>query len=73
MRFAAWYGLICPDPILSKQILRMEFRRFLNAFIRIPCQIIKTGRRILYRILNYTTYTQTFIKTFLHIKNFRFT
>lgn len=69
----AWYGLICPDPIFSGQILRMEFRRFLNAFMRIPCQIIKTGRRILYRILNYTAYTQTFIKTFLHIKNFRFT
>lgn len=69
----AWYGLLCPDPILSKQILRMEFRRFLNAFIRIPCQIIKTGRRIIYRILNYTAYTKTFIKTFLHIKNFRFT
>ena len=24
----------------------MEFKRFVNAFIRVPCQIVRTGRRI---------------------------
>jgi len=69
----AWYGLLCKDPILSRQIIRMEFKRFLNAFIQIPCQIIQTGRQIIYRILNYTAYTQPFIETFSYIKYLRFT
>lgn len=32
-------------------VLRMEYRSFYNAFIAIPAQIIKTGRRIIYRLL----------------------
>lgn len=31
--------------------LKMEFRTFVNTLIRIPCQIVKTGRRIVYRLL----------------------
>ena len=69
----AWYGLLCKDPLLSKQILRMEFKGFLNAFIRIPCQIIKTGRQIIYRILTYTDYIAPFIDTFIYIRNVQFT
>ena len=33
------------------QLLRMEFRTFLNAFIKIPCQILRTGRKMVYRVL----------------------
>jgi hypothetical protein len=32
-------------------VLKMEFKKFLNAFIRLPCQIVRTARRIVYRIL----------------------
>ncbi|MCP4308038.1 MAG: IS1380 family transposase [bacterium] len=35
------------------QLLRMEFRTFLNAFINIPAQIVRTSRRIIYRLLAY--------------------
>lgn len=37
----------------GRKLLRMEFRTFLNAFIRLPCQIVKTGRRIVYRLLGW--------------------
>jgi hypothetical protein len=30
----------------------MEFRTFVNAMIRIPCQVARTGRRIICRLLN---------------------
>jgi len=36
-------------------ILRMEFKRFLNAIVCIPCQVIKGGHRILLRLLGYTS------------------
>ena len=29
----------------------MEFKTFLNAFMLVPCQLVRTGRRILFRIL----------------------
>ena len=37
----------------KRRILRMEFRTFVNHFIKIPCQIVKTGRRIVYRLLSW--------------------
>jgi len=35
------------------KLLRMEFRTFVNTIIRVPCQIVKTGRRIIYRVLSW--------------------
>jgi hypothetical protein len=34
-----------------QRLLTMEFRTFVAAMINIPCQIIKAGRRIVYRVL----------------------
>lgn len=28
----AWYGLLTPNKLLGHQIIRMEFKRFINAF-----------------------------------------
>jgi hypothetical protein len=49
----AWYGMLLPYRTLGKSILRMEFKRFLNSFIRIPCLIIRTSRRIVYRFVGF--------------------
>jgi hypothetical protein len=69
----AWFGLLFKDPILSRDIIHMEFKRFLSTFICIPTQIIRQGRKIIYRFLTYTDYLKPFIETFLHIKALRFT
>jgi len=68
----AWYGLLTPNKGLGYQIIRMEFKRFINTFIRIPCLIIKTGRRIVYRLVGYNTYMKDFFRTFEAIKTMRF-
>ena len=64
----AWYGLLTPNHFLAKQIIRMEFKRFINTFIKIPCLIIKTGRRIVYRLVGYNSTTKDFFRTFAVIK-----
>jgi len=69
----AWYGLLTSNRQIRVQILRMEFKRFLNTFINIPCLILKTGRRIVYRLLGYNGYLKEFFKTFEKIKVLRFT
>jgi len=35
----------------KQAVLRMEFKKFVNALMRVPCQIVRTGRRIVYRLL----------------------
>ena len=69
----AWYGLLTPNKVLGYQIIRMEFKRFINTFIRIPGLIIKTGRRIVYRLVGYNTYMKDFFRTFAAIKGLQFT
>ena len=68
----AWYGLLTPNKVLGHQIVRMEFKRFINTFIKIPCLIIKTGRRILYRLVCYNSYMKDFFRTFAAIKTMQF-
>jgi Transposase DDE domain group 1 len=63
----AWWGLMLPDgrgrhrETRSQQkhdVVRMEFKRFVNAVIRLPCQILRTGRRLIYRLLSYSPWQQ---------------
>ena len=62
----AWMTLMLPSsgPLAAKkqQLLRMEFTTFRRAMIAIPTQIVKTGRRILYRVLAWNPWLQTFFR-----------
>ena len=44
------------------EVLRMEFRTFVSFFIRIPCQVIKTGRRVVYRLLAWNAWQRVFYR-----------
>jgi hypothetical protein len=68
----AWYGLVTQSPGARRDILRMEFKRFLISYIQLPCQIVNTGRRLVYRILTYSKHLETFFATFDYIKQLRF-
>jgi hypothetical protein len=37
----------------KQTVLRMEFRTFVGAFVKIPCQIVRGARQLVYRVLNY--------------------
>jgi hypothetical protein len=55
----AWTGLLLPvsprrheaHDAQRKAIVRMDFRSFVQRFIMIPAQIIRSGRRTIYRLL----------------------
>jgi hypothetical protein len=55
----AWFALLLPvSPRWRDQheaeretVLRMEFRTFLNRFILVPAQVVRTGRRLVLRLL----------------------
>jgi hypothetical protein len=46
----------------KRQLVKMDFKTFLAALIRIPCQIVKTGRRIVYRLLAWNPWQQVFLR-----------
>ena len=56
-----------PERERGLELVRMEFRRFLHAILLLPAQIIRGGRRILYRLLGYNGWLQDFLATFERI------
>lgn len=58
-----WYGLLMPNRERGNQVVQMEFRRFLNAIVLIPCQVVRTARRVIYRLLGYNGWLSDFFAT----------
>ena len=66
----AWFALLLPETgrwsekyaAEKATVLRMEFKAFLNNFIRMPCQLVLTGRRIIYRLLAWNPWLHVFFR-----------
>jgi len=66
----AWFALLLPEggrwaekyQAEKHAVLRMEFRTFVSAFMRVPCQIVRTGRRIAYRLLSWNRWQAVFLR-----------
>lgn len=66
----AWAALLIPistrwreQHMLQQQaLLRMEFRGFVNRVMRIPAQIVRTGRRVIYRIVGHCADIDLFMR-----------
>ncbi len=67
-----WYGLLLNESELQQQIQRMGFKQFLERVIHIPCQIRHGGRKLIYRIVQFTTDTLIVLQTFEHLIALRF-
>ena len=67
----AWFALMTRDEAHRDELLSMEFKRFLHWIVRTPCQIARTGRRIVYRFLGYTEWLRTFFDTFGRIRRLK--
>src|SRR6202163_1392426 len=67
----AWWALHLPESDRQRdeqqrqekhRVLRMEFKTFLNAFMRLPCQIVHTSRRLIYRLLGWNPWSGVFFR-----------
>jgi len=67
----AWWALHLPEGAGERgepqraekhRVLRMEFKTFLNAFLRLPCQIMNTSRRLIYRLLGWNPWSGVFFR-----------
>ena len=65
----AWFALLLPEDgrwrrkygEQKRQVLRMGFKRFVNGFMRVPCQIVKTARRLVYRLLSWNPWQEVLL------------
>jgi len=67
----AWWALALPEPAgrwrerrheEKEWVLRLEFKAFVNAFVRLPCQVIRTGGRLVYRLLGWNPHLPLFFR-----------
>jgi hypothetical protein len=66
----AWYGLMVPNRERGIELVKMEFRRFLHAIMLLPCQVVRTARRVIYRILGYNSWLKDFFATWERLEGF---
>ena len=66
----AWFALVLPETgrwgakykAQKEPLLRMEFKKFLNHLLLVPCQIVRTGRRIVYRLLSWNPWLEVLLR-----------
>lgn len=67
----AWWALLLPEGRGRHRaayradkcwVLGLEFKRFVQAFVCLPCQVVRTGRRLVYRLLSWNPYQPIFFR-----------
>jgi hypothetical protein len=66
--FKSWLAMTMSSRAKSLDLIKMEFRTFLNELIRIPCQIIRQGGRIIYRTLGYSAWLGELLESSYRIR-----
>ena len=66
----AWFGLLMPNRERGLELAKMEFRRFLHAVMLLPCQVVRTARRVIYRVLSYNSWLKDFFATWERMERF---
>jgi hypothetical protein len=52
-----WLSILLPKR-LARELRRMEFRRFLHSVMLVPCQVLRTARQMVLRLLTYTPWAE---------------
>jgi len=64
----AWFGLMVPNRERGLELVKMEFRSFLASVLLLPAQIIRAGRKIIYRILGYNRWLKDLFATWERLR-----
>ena len=75
----AWFALLLPDGGRwagrrrgeKNRVLKMKFRTFLNAFMLVPAQVVRSGRRLVYRILSWNPWRAVFFRAWDSVQALR--
>jgi hypothetical protein len=66
---ARWQAKHAPE---KQRLLRMDFATYRNAFINIPAQIVRTSHKIVYRMLAWNPWQDTFFRLVDHLRTLKY-
>ena len=67
----AWWALALPERPgrwqerhrqQKRWLLGLEFKAFVTAFVRVPCQLVRTGRKLVFRMLSWNPQQALFFR-----------
>ncbi len=59
----AWLALLQPRAEQQEGLLRMEFKKFLQVWMQLPCQILSSGRQLIFRVLAYNEWVGVLLRS----------
>jgi Transposase DDE domain group 1 len=68
----AWLALLLPRPADRQTLLTMEFKKFLAELMLLPCQLVRAGRRLLYRLLQWNPWVDVLCEAVTVLRQLRF-
>ena len=68
----AWLALLQPRAGLRQLLLTMEFKRFLQEVVLLPCQVVRAGRRLVYRLLQWNPWVEVLCRSVEVLRRLRF-
>jgi len=69
----AWLALLQPRQSDARQLLTMEFRKFLDEVMLLPCQIVRAGRSLIFRLLQWNPWVNMLCQMSELLRRLRFT
>src|SRR5262249_11272625 len=69
----AWLALLQPRAEQRESLLRMEFKKFLQVWMLLPCQILSSGRQRIYRVLAYNEWVSVLLRSVEVLRRLRLT
>lgn len=69
----AWLALLQPKAEQRHTLLTMEFKKFLQVWILLPCQLLRSGRQFVFRLLSYTDWVPVLLRTVEMLRTLRLT
>ena len=57
--------------LMGESVAEMELRRFPHAIVLVPAQIVRAGRRIIYRIMSYNPWLKDLFAAWEHLRRLR--
>jgi len=76
----AWFAMLLPEEGRwaekyreeKRLLLRMEFKGFVQSLMQMPVQIVRSGRRIIYRLLSWNPWQHVLLRAVVHLHSLRY-
>lgn len=68
----SWMSICLPQKKDGADLRRMEFRRFVNSLMLVPCQVVKTARTLVLRLLSWSRWATVLVEGHAYFRTHRF-